>query len=115
MEQYIEQIENSNLPTETVEAACEALAFVQGLHDTFSDWQMISNKEVDVDVLEKAFDSFIAEISAASIFCASFKDLTSKLRSAADRCEQDGVHSLLVKGYRKFADRVDKTQENLLK
>lgn len=112
-ERIIEQLEESDLPRETVEVATESVAFAQSFHDLLKDWGMVK-PELDFIELEKAFDGLIAEISVASIFLASFKDLDNKLRLAADRCEIDGSPALIVSGYRKLADRVKKTQENLL-
>lgn len=113
-ERIIEQLENSELSKDTTEVASESVAFVQNFHDTLSDWGMVK-PELDFVELEHAFDNLIAELSAASIFLASFTDLDKKLKLAADRCETDGSPALIVQGYRKLADRVTKTRESLLK
>lgn len=111
---FIDQLESSELPQETIEAACDALGFVQAFHDVLADWGLVNSKEIDVVELEKAFNSFIGEISAAGIFLASFKGATEKLKSTADQCEKDGSPELIVNGYRKLADRVHKTRDKIL-
>lgn len=115
MDNYLEELEDSNLSSDTREAAADSLALTQALHDLFTDIGMIRNKEVDVDVLEKSVDSLVAELMAAAIFCASFKNLSQGLRQAANKLEKDkDAPELIAVGYRKFADRVDKTQKTLL-
>jgi hypothetical protein len=113
-DRFIDQLESSDLPLETIEAASDALGFVQSFHGLLSDWGLVKSKEVDVTELEQAFDGFIAEISAASIFLATFTGSVEKLRKSADQCEADGVSPLMVNGYRKLADRVEKTRNKLL-
>lgn len=113
-DRFIDQIESADLPVETVEAACDALGFVQSFHDLLSDWGLVNSEEIDVAELETAFDNFIGEISAAGIFLASFKGSVEKLKLTADKCEEDGSPALIVNGYRKLADRVQKTRDKLL-
>jgi hypothetical protein len=112
-DRVLEQLEDSNLPQESIEVASESVSFAQSFHDLLHDWGM-AKEELDFVDLEKAVDGFMAELSAASIFLASFKDLDVKLRLAAERCQTDGSPELIVLGYRKLADRVTKTRESLL-
>lgn len=111
---FIDQIERSDLPSETVEAASEALAFVQNFHDFLADLGLATADEIDTVELEKAFESFVAEISAASIFLATFRESVTKLKQTAEQAKKDGSPEFIVSGYRKLADRVQKTKEALL-
>lgn len=112
-DRFIEQIEDSDLPKETIEAACDALGFVQSFHGLLADWGLVNSQEIDVVELEKAFDNFVAELSAAGIFLASFSDSVDKLKTTAVRCKEDGSPGLIVNGYLKLADRVEKTKKLL--
>jgi hypothetical protein len=113
-DRYIEQLEDSELPRDTVEAAADALGFVDSFHSVLADWGLVNSNEIDVVELEKAFNGFIAEISAAGIFLASFKEAAVKLNQAAAKSEENGAPELIVHGYRKLSERVLKTQNKLL-
>lgn len=114
IEDYISQVENSDLTTEVVEAASDALAFAQSFHEFMSDFGLVKSNTVDFSELEKAFEGFIGEISAASIFLASFSGTEEKLASCAVRCAQDGSPALIANGYQKLSERVSQTRKRLL-
>ena len=113
-EALIEEIEHNENPSdEAFEAAASSMAFVKSFHDFMKDWRMVTTNNVDVDVLEKAFDALVAEHQAACIFLASFKGVEDKLMATHQGLmerKEDAVPALVVNGYKKLAERVARTR-----
>lgn len=110
---HIDRIEYADLPAETAEAAMSALAFVHNFHEFMKDYRMVSGAEVDTDALEKAFDLFVGEHTAACIFLASFQGVEEKLLATHKKLlVQESVPGIVTLGYKKLAERVARTKES---
>ncbi len=115
VDDHIDVVDNSDLPEDTIETATAALAFAQSFNDLLVDLGVIADSdELDFELLEKSFESFMGEVAAAGLFLATFKSASTMLRGAADKLKgSKEVPPLIVNGYYKLADRVEKTMERV--
>lgn len=123
-EEYIEDLESIDTPSkETVEAAIEALAFVENLNNLLRDNGAVQlPKEPEVDRIGTVLDGVFGELAAVSIFLSegSFARVPDMMRAVADTIEKSDVEftdpsgetsksvpEAVIKGFRDFADRLE--------
>ena len=120
-EDYIEELEN--FPSqEALEAAAEALAFVQNLNTLLRDNGAKLPETPDCDKIGNILDSVFGELSAASLFLSedTFKQVPKMLRVIAKQFEEmdteftdpngetgPSVPTSVVRGYSGLADRIE--------
>ena len=115
-EEHIGRLEESDLPSDTVDAAEDALSFVAALHDLYVT-QGVLNEDAPIDctVLENLVDAYHGELAAAALFLSedSFKGAPELLRkTAATLQDPDGVVPLIVKrGFERLATRIERARE----
>lgn len=96
----------------------EALAFVLALHKMFKETGMTSKEEPDVNELENLIDALHGEIAAAAIFLSenTFARVPDMLRGISASLEKEGTSdTVVVKGYSRFATRIENTRRALQK
>lgn len=123
-EEYIEDLESIDTPSkETVEAAIEALAFVENLNNLLRDNGAVQlPEEPEVDRIGTVLDGVFGELAAVSIFLSegSFARVPDMMRAVADTIEKSDVEftdpsgetsksvpEAVIKGFRDFADRLE--------
>lgn len=115
-ETYIEELESSTeVSGDALEAAADALAFVESLNSVFRGNGYNLSEDPDCGSLEIVLDSMAAELAAASLFLAedSFKSVPQMLRGIAKAFTQatgQEVPTLIVNGYNNLADRIEATR-----
>lgn len=123
-EEYIEDLESIDTPSkETVEAAIEALAFVENLNNLLRDNGAVQlPEEPEVNRIGTVLDGVFGELAAVSIFLSegSFARVPDMMRAVADTIEKSDVEftdpsgetsksvpEAVIKGFRDFADRLE--------
>ncbi len=115
-EDHIEILQNAEgLPSETAEAAGDAIAFVAALHGLFVDQGVLNDEaEIDVNVLENLTDAYHGELAAAALLLSedSFTGMPELLRGTARSMPDDeGVVPVVVKkGFERLANRIEQTR-----
>jgi hypothetical protein len=105
----------TTLSADDRETVQDCLGFVQGFYDLLEDVGLLAaSDEFNIDELEAAYNALLGENAAAALFLAHFKDAASMLRNTADKIKDDTVvPPLVINGYRKLADRVERTRERM--
>jgi hypothetical protein len=113
----ITQLDRPTASKEALDLAADAMAFVQSLHQTFSENGMTSNAEPDLNELENIIDAIYGELAAACIFLSepSFARVPDMLRVVAQKLEgsKDEVPPVVVKGYSRLAKRIENTRQHM--
>jgi hypothetical protein len=107
-----EERQVKKLDAEALEAAGDALAFIEAL------WAAMGQPEEedpDLNKMEALYDAYQGELAAASMFLSenTFARVPDMLRAISTQLEKtnDGsVPTVMVKGYRRFANRIEHTR-----
>lgn len=116
-EDHIETLEGvSGIPSETLDAAADAISFVACLHNLYVDSGVLNDDAtVDVSVLETLVDAYHGELAAAAILLSedSFKAIPELLRTTAtSMVDSDDVVPVTVrKGFSRLATRIEQTRK----
>ena len=116
-EEHIDRLEAStDLPTETVEAAQEAMSFVAALHNLYvSEGVLNEDAPIDCSVLENLTDAYHGELAAAAIFLSEdgFKAVPEFLRKTAKTMDDpSNVVPLIIKrGFERLANRIERARQ----
>lgn len=118
-EEAVLEIEQADgVSVEAREKACDALAFVESLHQLFKDTGMTAKEEPDVNELENLVDALYGELGAAVLFLCepSFARVPDMLRVVGTNMEKmeeaNVVPSTIVKGFSRVAKRIENTRMN---
>lgn len=118
-EQAAAEVEQSDgLSLEAKEKACDALAFVEALHQLFKETGMTTSEEPDVNELENLIDALYGELGAAVLFFCepSFSRVPEMLRATGKKLEEleeaKVVPPTIVKGFSRVAKRIENTRLN---
>ena len=112
----IEQAEGVSV--EAREKACDALAFVESLHQLFKDTGMTTKEEPDVNELENLVDALYGELGSLVLFLCdpSFARAPDMLRAIGTNLEKledaNVVPATIVKGFSRAAKRIENTRIN---
>lgn len=104
---------------EAAEAALDAMAFVQSLHQVLKDNGMTDKEEPDLDELENLVDALHGELGAAVLFLCepSFARVPDMLRIISKQLDKSGnkeeVPLVIVKGFDRLAKRIENTRVNM--
>jgi hypothetical protein len=120
-ETYLEELDSITVEDqqhgEALEAATDALAFVQALHTAFSESGYDLGEEPDTSKLEQVMDIMAGELAAASLFLAedSFENVPKMLRTIAKAFEATGkpgeeIPTVIINGYNSLAARIEATR-----
>jgi hypothetical protein len=120
-ETYLEELDAAGeagaVPEEALEAAVDALAFVQSLHTAFCESGYDLGEEPDTSKLESVMDIMAGELAAASLFLAedSFENVPKMLRTIAKAFEATGkpgeeIPTVIINGYNSLAARIEATR-----
>jgi hypothetical protein len=115
-DQAIESLEAGTPSKEALELAADALAFVQGLHQMFSENGMTSSENPTLNELENLIDATHGELGAACLFLCepSFSRVPDMLRGISKKLESAGGANVapvvVVKGFDRLAKRIENTR-----
>lgn len=115
-EDHIEVIEASNLPSETAEAAGDAVAFIAALHGLFVDQGVLNDDApIDCNVLENLVDAYQGELAAAALLLSedNFRGMPELLRGTEKSMPDDEnvVPVVVKKGFGRLATRIEQTRK----
>lgn len=107
-----EERQDSKLDSEALEAAADCLAFVEAL---WSAMGQPEEEDPDLSKMESLYDAYQGELAAAAMFLSenTFARVPDMLRAVSTQLEKvnDGfVPIVMVKGYRRFAARIEHTR-----
>lgn len=122
-EEYIGELESTIVPSDdALEAATEALAFVENLNALLRENGAELPEEPNVDKIGTVLDGVFGELAAASIFLSekAFSRVPEMLRVIAKQFESEDVDftdpdghtgpsvpSVVVSGFTQLADRIE--------
>lgn len=124
-EELMDDLESGDPSDETLEAAMDAMAFVQSLHNMFRDNGVGLEEEPDCSTLENLIDGVHGELAAACLFLSekSFEQVPAMLRAISARFEKldeafkddqgqtgPSVPVVIRKGFSRLADRIEATR-----
>lgn len=111
---YISDVENCSthdLSSHTLEAAADALSFVQGLHDMFVAQGLSLGDTPDLYKLEGIIDGYVGELAAAVILLSN--DQMGRTPEALEKLNKEigsKVPDSVATGFLRLADRIRKTR-----
>lgn len=115
-----EALDSDPEPSQEVrEAALDAIAFVQSLHEMLRDNGMTDKDQPDLDELENLVDAIHGELGAAVLFLCepSFARVPDMLRVVSKQLDKAGdaasVPPVIVKGFDRLAKRIENTRVNM--
>lgn len=118
-EEHITALEDSSeAPSDTIEAACDAISFVATLHNLFVTQGVInSDADVSIPILENLTDAYFGELAAATMFLSQdqFSGIgifLTTLEKTMDDPNND-VPVSVRKGFGRLAKRIEKARETM--
>lgn len=115
----IESLESGSPSKESLELAADAIAFVQALHQMFSENGMTSSENPSLNELENLIDATHGELGAACLFLCepSFSRVPDMLRGIARKLEKEGgtevAPLVVIKGFDRLAKRIENTRQQM--
>ncbi len=114
-EDHITAIENSDLPEETMEAACQAVSFAAYFRNFYVVTGVLNEEDpIDCQVLEPMVESFHGELAAAAILLSedSFNGVTKMLNAMGKVLEKEEVVPVYVReGFGRLATRIEEAKK----
>jgi len=117
-EDYIEILENADLPGDTAEAACTAISFAAFFRNFYVVTGVLNeDAPIDCQVLEDLAEAFHGELAAAAILLSedSFKGVPELLRGLEKTITNDDpngfVPEYVCKGFGRLASRIEQARE----
>ena len=115
-EDHIQVLEDSDIASDTVDAASDSIAFVAALHGLYVDSGVLNeDSPIDCGVLENLVDAYHGELMAAALLLSedSFKGIPELLRGTAKSLEDpdDSVPLVVRKGFERLANRIEQARE----